>query len=152
RLYPKLAGMTGTAMTEEAEFSKIYNLQVVSIPTNRPNIRIDHPDIIYKTEPQKYYSVVEEIVELHEIGRPVLVGTTSIEKPEPIEELLSKPQKMGEYLNRKIVKAVDIIKRKKLSGATIDGLMKVFERPGLIDLEKFEQLCNQVATEFPKEE
>src|SRR6185503_8710000 len=96
RLYPKLAGMTGTAATEAAEFQKIYNLDVTTIPTNKPMVRNDHADIIYKTEPQKYYSVVEEIIDMHEIGRPVLVGTTSIEKSELIHELLSKPQKMGE--------------------------------------------------------
>jgi preprotein translocase subunit SecA len=158
RLYPKLAGMTGTAATEAAEFQKIYNLDVTTIPTNKPNIRIDHPDIIYKTEPQKYYSVVEEIVEMHEMGRPVLVGTTSIEKSELIHELLSKPQKMGEYLNRKIVKAVEQIKKQKLGASSgvdskptsIDALMKVFERPGLIDLEKFDALYKQLQIDFPK--
>src|SRR5262249_8647486 len=98
RLYPKLSGMTGTAMTEAAEFNKIYNLDVVAIPTNKHSKRADHADIIYKTERQKYYSVVEEIVEMHECGRPVLVGTVSIEKSELIDDLLSKPQKMNEYL------------------------------------------------------
>ena len=67
RLYPKLAGMTGTAMTEASEFSKIYNLDVVAIPTNKTSIRNDHADAIYKTEQQKFYSVVEEIVDMHEI-------------------------------------------------------------------------------------
>jgi len=152
RLYPKLAGMTGTAMTEAAEFSKIYNLDVVAIPTNRPNIRIDNADVIYKTEPQKFYSVVEEIVEMHEQGRPVLVGTTSIEKSEIIDELLSKPHKLGEYLNRKIVKAVDLIKEKKYSGPAIDALKKVFERPGLIDAEKFAELAKKIEADFPKAE
>lgn len=150
RLYPKLSGMTGTAMTEAPEFQKIYNLDVMSIPTNRANIRIDNADVIYKTELQKYYSVVEEIVEMHKLGRPVLVGTTSIEKSELIDELLSKPHKMGEYLNRKLLKAVDMIKRQKLEGPAIDGLKKVFERPGLIDADKFLELCQQVEKEFPK--
>jgi preprotein translocase subunit SecA len=89
RLYPKLAGMTGTAMTEASEFSKIYNLDVVAIPTNRGNQRIDYPDIIYKNERMKYIAVVEEIVDMHQLGRPVLVGTVSIEKSELIDELLS---------------------------------------------------------------
>src|SRR6202030_4167501 len=92
RLYPKLAGMTGTAMTEAAEFQKIYNLDVVAVPTNRPSVRGDKSDVIYKTEAQKYFSVVEEILDLHEEGRPVLVGTVSIEKSEHIDDLLSKPQ------------------------------------------------------------
>jgi preprotein translocase subunit SecA len=152
RLYPKLAGMTGTAMTEAAEFQKIYNLDVVAIPTNRTNIRADFPDVIYKTESQKYYSVVEEIVEMHNEGRPVLVGTTSIEKSELIHELLSKPQKMGEYLNKKIVKIVELIKRNKLEDNSITSLLKTFERPGLIDPEKLEEINKQVAADFPKHE
>jgi preprotein translocase subunit SecA len=152
RLYPKLAGMTGTAMTEAAEFQKIYNLDVVAVPTNRANIREDASDVIYKTEVQKFYSVVEEIVEMHQVGRPVLVGTTSIEKSELIDELLSKPHRMGEYLNRKLVKAVDLIKRQKIEGPAIDALKKIFERPGLIDPEKFLDVCKQVEKEFPKAE
>ncbi len=150
RLYPKLAGMTGTAMTEAPEFAKIYNLDVVAIPTNKLCIRKDYPDIIYKTEPQKFYSVVEEIVETQQLGRPILVGTTSIEKSEVIDELLSKPQKMGEYLIRKIGKVLDFIKKQKLEGASLSALKKIFERPGLIDAEKLELVCKQIETEFPK--
>jgi preprotein translocase subunit SecA len=150
RLYPKLSGMTGTAMTEANEFNKIYNLDVVAIPTNKTNVRIDNADIIYKTETQKFYSVVEEIVEMHQLGRPVLVGTTSIEKSEVIDELLGKPQKMGEYLNKKIVKLFDLVKKQKLQGAAIDALRKVCERPGMLDATNFEQLCLQVENEFPK--
>ena len=108
RLYPKLAGMTGTAMTEAAEFNKIYNLDVVSIPTNKTSVREDAADVIYKTEMQKFYSVVEEIVDMHEMGRPVLVGTTSIEKSEVLAELLSKPQKINEYLMSKINKCLEL--------------------------------------------
>lgn len=152
RLYPKLAGMTGTAMTEAAEFQKIYNLDVVSIPTNKESIRSDNPDVIYKTEPIKFFSVVEEIVELHKQGRPVLVGTTSIEKSELVADLLSKPQGMNEFLNRKITKCIDVIRAKKLSGQSIDALKKIFERPGLIDPEKMERAAEQVASEFPKQE
>lgn len=81
RLYPKLSGMTGTAMTEEAEFGKIYNLEVTTIPTNKPDIRINYSDVIYKNERAKYNAVVEDIIQMHEIGRPVLVGTISIENP-----------------------------------------------------------------------
>ncbi len=150
RLYPKLSGMTGTAMTEASEFHKIYNLDVVAIPTNRSNIRIDNADIIYKNEPQKFYSVVEEIVDMYELGRPVLVGTTSIEKSEIVDELLSKPHKMGEYLNVKIKKTVDVIKRNKFSGPQIDALIKIFERPGAIDLEHLEKTVNQIEKDFPK--
>ncbi|MBK9145765.1 MAG: preprotein translocase subunit SecA [Candidatus Melainabacteria bacterium] len=150
RLYPKLAGMTGTAMTEAAEFNKIYNLDVVAIPTNKPSIREDHSDIIYKTERQKYYSVVEEIVEMHEIGRPVLVGTVSIEKSELISELLSKPQKMNEYLVRKIGKAAEYIKKHNLTGEALENLKKILERPGQIDQEKLEEAIKQVEASLGK--
>ena len=101
RLYPKLAGMTGTAMTEEAEFGKIYNLEVTAIPTNKKDIRIDYPDIIYKTEKQKFNSVVEEIIEMHKIGRPVLVGTISIEKSELVSNLLKQKGIPHNILNAK---------------------------------------------------
>ena len=150
RLYPKLAGMTGTAMTEAQEFSKIYNLDVVSIPTNKENIRKDYSDIIYKTERQKYYSVVEEIVDMHEKGRPVLVGTVSIEKSELISELLSKPHRMNEYMLNKIHKAMEYIKSRGLEGGSIEALKKVFERPGMIDPAKLEEAVDKVENEFPK--
>jgi preprotein translocase subunit SecA len=150
RLYPKLAGMTGTAMTEAAEFNKIYNLDVVAIPTNKNSIRTDMSDIIYKTERQKYYSCIEEIVEMHELGRPVLVGTVSIEKSELIADLLGKPQKMSEYLVNKITKAVDYINNRNLGGESISSLKKIFERPGLVDPAKLEPVIKQVEAEFPK--
>jgi len=101
RLYPKLSGMTGTAMTEEAEFGKIYNLEVTAIPTNRPDIRINNPDVIYKTERAKYNAVVEDIIEQNKIGRPVLVGTISIEKSEYISALLKKRGIKHNVLNAK---------------------------------------------------
>lgn len=101
RLYPKLSGMTGTAMTEEAEFGKIYNLEVTSIPTNKDDVRINYADIIYKTERQKYLSVVDDIIEMNKIGRPVLVGTISIEKSEYISELLKKRGIKHNVLNAK---------------------------------------------------
>lgn len=101
RLYPKLAGMTGTAMTEEAEFGKIYNLEVTSIPTNKSDIRVDMPDVIYKSEKQKYLSVVDEIIEMNKLGRPVLVGTISIDKSEHISSLLAKKGVKHNILNAK---------------------------------------------------
>src|SRR5574344_683356 len=101
RLYPKLAGMTGTAMTEEAEFGKIYNLEVTTIPTNKPDIRVDYQDVIYKTERQKYLSVVDDIIEMNKIGRPVLVGTISIEKSELLSALLKKRGVNHNVLNAK---------------------------------------------------
>lgn len=101
RLYPKLSGMTGTAMTEEAEFGKIYNLEVTSIPTNMPDVRKNFPDVIYKTEKQKFLSVVDDIVEMNNIGRPVLVGTISIEKSEYLSDLLKKRGIKHNVLNAK---------------------------------------------------
>ena len=101
RLYPKLSGMTGTAMTEEAEFGKIYNLEVTAIPTNRPDIRVNNPDVIYKTEKGKYNAVVEDIIEQNKKGRPVLVGTISIEKSEYISALLKQRGIKHNVLNAK---------------------------------------------------
>jgi preprotein translocase subunit SecA len=101
RLYPKLSGMTGTAKTEEPEFIKIYNLEVSLIPTNKKDVRIDFPDVIYKTEKQKFISVVDEIEEINKLGRPILVGTTSIEKSEHISALLKKRGLKHNVLNAK---------------------------------------------------
>lgn len=101
RLYPKLAGMTGTALTEEAEFGKIYNLEVTAIPTNRSDVRTDHADSIFKNEAAKFRAVVKEIEELHESGRPVLVGTISIEKSEAISHMLAKKEIPHQVLNAK---------------------------------------------------
>ena len=101
RLYPKLAGMTGTAMTEEAEFGKIYNLEVTTIPTNKPDIRINYPDVIYKTERAKFNAVVEDIIKMHNAGRPVLVGTISIEKSEYVSALLKQRKIPHHVLNAK---------------------------------------------------
>ena len=101
RLYPKLSGMTGTAITEEAEFGKIYNLPVTVIPTNKTDIRNNLPDVIYKSEIRKYQAVCDEIIEMHEIGRPVLVGTISIEKSEYISALLKKKGIKHNILNAK---------------------------------------------------
>ncbi len=101
RMYHKLAGMTGTAWTEREEFQKIYNLDVVVIPTHRPMIRGDEPDLVYKTESAKFGAVVEEIAALNEAGRPVLVGTTSVEKSEHLSKLLHRRGVPHEVLNAK---------------------------------------------------
>jgi len=101
RMYDKLAGMTGTADTEAAEFKKIYNLDVMVIPTNMPMIRIDNPDVIYKTEREKFNAAVNEIKELNKIGRPVLVGTISIEKSEQLSKMLKKQGIKHHVLNAK---------------------------------------------------
>ena len=101
RLYDKLAGMTGTAQTEASEFLQIYNLEVVSIPTNLPIQRKDLNDLIYKTEKEKFKALVEKIVELHKKGQPILVGTASIEKSEKIHELLKSQRIPHSVLNAK---------------------------------------------------
>jgi preprotein translocase subunit SecA len=101
RLYEKLAGMTGTAMTEASEFDKIYKLGVVPIPTNKPMARIDQPDLVYRTEEAKFAAVVEDIAERHRHGQPVLVGTTSVEKSELLSGLLKKKGVPHSVLNAK---------------------------------------------------
>ncbi len=101
RMYEKLSGMTGTAMTEEAEFQEIYNLDVIEIPTNKPMIRDDHHDVIYKNENAKFRAVINDIKESHEKGQPVLVGTVSIEKSEKLSSLLKKEGIKHEVLNAK---------------------------------------------------
>ena len=101
RLYTKLSGMTGTAMTEEDEFREIYKLDVIEIPTNRPMIRQDLPDVVYKTEQGKFNAVIDDIVEHHEKGQPVLVGTISIEKSERLSQLLKRRGVKHVVLNAK---------------------------------------------------
>lgn len=100
-LYPKLSGMTGTAKTEEAEFERIYKLQVTIIPTNRITGREDLPDVVYKTEEGKWTSIAEECADLHKEGRPVLVGTTSVEKSEILSNLLQQRKIPHNLLNAK---------------------------------------------------
>lgn len=101
RLYEKLSGMTGTAATEENEFREIYKLDVVVIPTNKPMIRVDHPDVVYKTEKGKFEAVIDEIVRCHEKGQPVLVGTISIEKSELLSAMLRRRKIEHQVLNAK---------------------------------------------------
>ena len=101
RLYDKLSGMTGTAMTESTEFQEIYSLDVISIPTNKPMIRIDDPDVLYKTEQAKFNAIIDRIIECHENGQPVLVGTISIEKSEALSKALKKRGIKHEVLNAK---------------------------------------------------
>jgi len=101
RMYGKLSGMTGTAETEAPEFDKIYKLEVLVIPTNRPLIRVENPDVVYRTEPEKFGAVEHEIEELHKSGRPVLVGTISIEKSEELSALLKKAGIKHVVLNAK---------------------------------------------------
>lgn len=121
RLYTKLSGMTGTAMTEEDEFREIYKLDVIAIPTNRPVQRIDHTDLIYRTEKGKYKAIIEQIAECHEKGQPVLVGTISIEKSELLSSMLKRKSIKHEVLNAKYhAKEAEIVAQAgKLGAVTI---------------------------------
>ncbi|MBY0403653.1 MAG: preprotein translocase subunit SecA, partial [Cyanobacteria bacterium] len=144
RLYPKLSGMTGTAMTEEAEFGKIYNLEVTTIPTNRSDVRTDHPDLIYKNEKVKFCKVVEEIIEFHQLGRPVLVGTVSIEKSELISRMLSTPFDMTNHLLEKASRLkvlVDKIGLSKIGTPEVQQkLESMFKHPESLKKEDYEAL------------
>ena len=118
RLYGKLSGMTGTAMTEDMEFRDIYNLDIVEIPTNKPLIRNDLPDVIYKNEKAKYNAVIEKIIECHEKNQPVLVGTISIEKSELLSRMLSRHGVKHNVLNAKYhEKEAEIIAQAGKKGA-----------------------------------
>ena len=121
RLYTKLSGMTGTAMTEEDEFREIYKLDVIAIPTTRPVQRIDHTDLIYRTEKGKYKAIIEQIAECHEKGQPVLVGTISIEKSELLSSMLKRKGIKHEVLNAKYhAKEAEIVAQAgKLGAVTI---------------------------------
>jgi len=121
RMYRKLAGMTGTAQTEEQEFQTIYNLDVIVIPTNKPMIRVDYPDCVYKTEKAKFNAVINEIEECHRRGQPVLIGTISIEKSEILSAMLKKRGLPHQVLNAKFhEKEAEIIAQAgKLGAITI---------------------------------
>ncbi len=121
RLYKKLSGMTGTAMTEEDEFREIYKLDVIAIPTNRPVIRIDHHDQIYRTEAGKFKAIIEQIIECNKKGQPVLVGTISIEKSELLSAMLKRKGVKHEVLNAKYhAKEAEIVAQAgKLGAVTI---------------------------------
>ncbi len=121
RLYDKLSGMTGTALTEEEEFATIYKLDVVEIPTNRPVARIDHPDVVYKNEAGKYRAIIAQVVECHKKGQPVLVGTISIEKSELLSKMLKREGIPHSVLNAKYheMEAQIIAQAGKLGAVTI---------------------------------
>lgn len=127
RQYDKLAGMTGTAKTEDKEFQEIYNRDVVVIPTNRPMIRQDNADVVYRTEAGKFFAVVEEIAERFALGQPMLVGTISIDKSERLSAMLREARY---YLPRVEMRATNLLKRiEKQQGAEWDKLRKQLERP-----------------------
>lgn len=144
RLYPKLAGMTGTAYTEKEEFKKIYNLDVICIPTNKQNIRIDQNDQVYRTEKYKFYSVIEELVQTHITGRPILVGTISIEKSELISELLSKPQTMTKVMMEKADRVLRLLKQRKIEDENVEKLKKLLDRPGNLKSSDIKPIIEEI--------
>ncbi len=141
RLYDKTAGMTGTAKTEEKEFQEIYGMDVIVVPTNKPVIRKDYPDLVYRTERGKFLAVVEEIAEKYERGQPVLVGTISIEKSERLSAMLKEPR---HYLPRLEMRAEALKKAiKGKQGEEWDRLKKLLARPANLrddQLAQFEPL------------
>ncbi|AEB12192.1 preprotein translocase subunit SecA [Marinithermus hydrothermalis] len=141
RQYEKVAGMTGTAKTEEKEFQEIYGMDVIVVPTNRPVIRQDHPDVVYRSERGKFFAVVEEIAERYERGQPVLVGTISIEKSERLSAMLTEPR---HYLPRLEMRVQSFLKAAaKQQGEAWERLKRLLERPANLReeaLREFEPL------------
>ena len=128
RMYEKLSGMTGTALTEEEEFRGIYNLDVIAIPPNKEVIRIDHPDKVYKNQKAKFEAVVNDIMARHEKGQPLLIGTISIEKSELLSTMLRKRGIKHQVLNAKYHdKEAEIIAQAENTGVTIATNMATAE-------------------------
>lgn len=142
RLYPKLSGMTGTASTEAEEFEKIYNLGVLTIPTNKRSIREDINDVVYKTEAAKFFAIAEDIVKAHNQGSPVLVGTTSIEKSEYLAEILSKPKTALAVLEIRIKRLMRQLASSNL--ALTDPVLKLLDKPGNLDTEKAKTIVAEI--------
>lgn len=143
RLYPKLAGMTGTASTEAEEFEKIYNLGVLTIPTNMPNARQNLNDVVYKTEFAKFFAVVEEIVESNKNGTPVLVGTTSIDKSEAIAAILSKPNMTLNLLEFRMNRLMQNLTKANFAGFSNES-KKVLDRPANLTLDKWQKIETEI--------
>lgn len=149
RLYPKLSGMTGTAVTEAEEFEKIYNLGVLSIPTNKPNVRIDENDVVYKTEFAKFFAIAEDIVEANSKGTPVLVGTTSIDKSEAIGRILTKPQAALAVLEFRLKRLTTQLERSKFNGFSA-AVKKLIDRPANIKESDCKTILGEINAQFPK--
>ena len=135
RLYDKTAGMTGTAKTEEKEFQDIYEMDVVTIPTNRKVVRIDSPDVVYRTEKGKFFATVEEVAEKYAKGQPVLVGTISVEKSERLSAMLKEPRHYLPRLEARVATFLKLVE--KNNGGEWDGLKKLLERPGQLRDDTF---------------
>lgn len=158
RLYEKLSGMTGTALTEAGEFSNIYKLDVAQVPTNKPKIRADHQDLIYLTEMEKYAAIARDIVEKTDEGRPILVGTISIQKSERISQVLSDPQHMAKYLAKVCETAAEeldkVVKKRPdwMPEELEKELREMFSRPAFMDVERAREVADDVQKAAEKED
>jgi preprotein translocase subunit SecA len=159
RLYPKLAGMTGTAATEAEEFGKIYNLEVLSIPTNKPCIRKDLNDVVLKTERAKSFAIIEDIISAHQINRPVLVGTTSIEKSELLASFLSKPLMAMKALQERLSRLLNLLDKKSIFSKIAlqkanfrNELNKLLDRPGNLSYESFKEYEGEIRSQIASDE
>jgi len=150
RMYEKLAGMTGTAATEAQEFKEIYNLDVVIIPTNRPLIRENNPDVVFKTGQEKFLAIVQEIVELHRAGRPVLVGTISIEKSEYLSRMLKEPGPFITRLGAVCRLALGEVGTESLPQALRTSIEQLLARPAIITESQANELLIQLKTQASK--
>jgi preprotein translocase subunit SecA len=150
KLYWKIAGMTGTAMTEAAEFSKIYELDVVQVPTNRKNVRVDHDDVIYRSQKEKFPVVVQEIVALRRAGQPALVGTASIEKSELVSRYLTDPQPMTDVVLRRAKHAESALARVKVPDDVKEQVRDILSRPARLDGKKARAVADRVVELAPR--
>ncbi|MBI2496232.1 MAG: SEC-C domain-containing protein, partial [Candidatus Omnitrophica bacterium] len=150
RMYEKLAGMTGTASTEAQEFSTIYGLDVVTIPTNRPLTRTNYPDTVYKTEEEKFIAVVQEIVSLYRRGQPVLIGTISIEKSERLSRMLKEPAPMIKRLGTVAQWALEELKKESVPDELRKRLEQALSRPAAITESQAAECLEQLKREAPK--
>ena len=150
RMYEKLAGMTGTASTEAQEFSTIYSLDVVAIPTNRPLGRTNFPDTVYKTEEEKFSAVVQEVVQLHRAGQPVLIGTISIEKSERLSRMFKEPGPIIKRLGTVAQWALDELKKETLDEALHKKLEQLLTRPAMLIEAQAKELLEQLKSQTPK--
>jgi len=150
RMYEKLAGMTGTAATEAQEFKEIYNLDVVVIPTNRPLIRENSPDVVFKTGQEKFLAIVQEIGELHRAGRPILVGTISIEKSEYLSRMLKEPGPFITRLGTVCQWAVSELGKESLPDDLRKRIEPLLARPATITEAQASEVLIQLKTKAPK--
>ncbi len=153
RMFDKLAGMTGTASTEASEFHEIYKLEVVTIPTNRTLIRTNHQDVVYRTVGEKYLDVVQEIAEMHAAGRPVLVGTISIEKSERLSQLLKQPGPLMEWLQkqrRQLLEELQKGKQRLPDEAFRGELERLLNGSGVLRQEEIQPLVERLKSADPK--